>query len=57
MTPRSLILIGLLGETWDTIRNTIKTIRRIKPLTLQVSVVTPYPGTKLYDVAKSIATK
>jgi radical SAM superfamily enzyme YgiQ (UPF0313 family) len=46
------VLIGLLGETWDTVRNTIKTVRRIKPLTLQVSVVTPYPGTKLYEAAR-----
>lgn len=50
--PHMFVLIGLLGETWETIRNTIKTIKRIRPLTLQVSVVTPYPGTKLYDVAK-----
>jgi len=46
------MLIGLLGESWETVHNTIATIKRIKPLTLQVSIVTPYPGTKLYDVAK-----
>lgn len=50
--PHMFVLIGLLGETWETIRQTITTIKRLKPLTLQVSVVTPYPGTKLYDVAK-----
>jgi anaerobic magnesium-protoporphyrin IX monomethyl ester cyclase len=50
--PHMFVLIGLLGETWGTIRRTIETIKRIKPLTLQVSIVTPYPGTKLYDVAR-----
>lgn len=50
--PHMFLLIGLLGETWDTIHQTIETIKRIKPLTLQVSIVTPYPGTKLYDVAR-----
>ena len=46
--PHMFVLIGLIGETWDSIRGTIDTIRRIKPLTLQVAVVTPYPGTGLY---------
>lgn len=51
--PHMFILIGLLGESWDSINRTIETIRRIKPLTLQVSVVTPYPGTTLYNEAKA----
>jgi len=46
------VLIGLLGETRETIGNTIETIRRIKPLTLQVAIVTPYPGTELYETVK-----
>jgi radical SAM superfamily enzyme YgiQ (UPF0313 family) len=46
------VLIGLLGEAEDTIERTIETIRRIKPLTLQVAIVTPYPGTSLYEEAK-----
>ena len=46
------ILIGLNGESPDTIRNTIETIRKIKPLTLQVAVCTPYPGTPLFDQAR-----
>ncbi|MGQ9662662.1 MAG: hypothetical protein ACUVWX_10065, partial [Kiritimatiellia bacterium] len=50
--PHMFVLIGLLGETRDTIRRTIETIRRIRPLTLQVAVVTPYPGTPLFDEVK-----
>ncbi len=46
------ILIGLLGENWQTIHNTIKAIKRIKPLTIQVAIVTPYPGTGLFNEAK-----
>jgi anaerobic magnesium-protoporphyrin IX monomethyl ester cyclase len=47
------ILVGLLGETWETVQGSIRTIQRLKPLTLQVAVVTPYPGTGLYDQAKA----
>jgi radical SAM superfamily enzyme YgiQ (UPF0313 family)/peptidoglycan/xylan/chitin deacetylase (PgdA/CDA1 family) len=50
--PHMFMLIGLLGETWDTVQSTINTIQRIKPVTLQVAVVTPYPGTGLYDEIK-----
>jgi len=47
--PHMFMLVGLLGENWKTVNSTIKVIRRIKPVTLQVAVVTPYPGTGLYD--------
>jgi radical SAM superfamily enzyme YgiQ (UPF0313 family) len=50
--PHMFVLIGLLGETWESIRATIATIRRIQPLTLQVAIVTPYPGTGLYEEAR-----
>jgi anaerobic magnesium-protoporphyrin IX monomethyl ester cyclase len=46
------ILVGLLGETWNSVRKTIETVQRMKPLTLQVAVVTPYPGTGLFDQCK-----
>lgn len=52
MAAHLFILVGLLGETWKTIHSTIKTVERMKPLTLQVSVVTPYPGTGFYDSVK-----
>jgi radical SAM superfamily enzyme YgiQ (UPF0313 family) len=50
--PHMFVLIGLLGENRRTIVRTVETIRRIKPLTLQVAIVTPYPGTPLYEEAK-----
>jgi len=42
--PHMFVLIGLLGETRATIARTIETIRKIKPLTLQVAIVTPIPA-------------
>jgi radical SAM superfamily enzyme YgiQ (UPF0313 family) len=51
--PHMFVLIGLLGESWQTVGRTIETVRRIKPLTLQVAIVTPYPGTALYEEAKA----
>ncbi len=50
--PHMFMLIGLLGESWDTVNSSIKTIQQMKPVTLQVAVVTPYPGTGLYDEIK-----
>jgi radical SAM superfamily enzyme YgiQ (UPF0313 family) len=46
------LLVGLLGETWESVGKAIETVRRMKPLTLQVAVVTPYPGTGLFDQVK-----
>ena len=45
-------IIGLPGETRETIEKTRKFIKEIKPEQLQVSVVTPFPGTELYDWLK-----
>lgn len=42
-------IIGLPSETRETIEKTRKFIKEIKPEQLQVSVVTPFPGTELYE--------
>ena len=44
-------ILGLPGETQDTIRETIKFATRINPHTIQVSLAAPYPGTFLYKQA------
>ncbi|MGC1304062.1 MAG: hopanoid biosynthesis associated radical SAM protein HpnJ [Caulobacteraceae bacterium] len=44
-------IMGLPGETEETIRETIDWARRINPHTIQVSLAAPYPGTFLYDQA------
>ena len=45
-------ILGLPGETRETIRETIEFAREINPHTIQVSIAAPYPGTYLYNQAK-----
>ncbi len=44
-------ILGLPGETEQTIRETIQFAVDINPHTIQVSLAAPYPGTELYDQA------
>jgi radical SAM superfamily enzyme YgiQ (UPF0313 family) len=44
-------ILGLPGETTQTIRETIEFAKRINPHTIQVSLAAPYPGTFLYNQA------
>ncbi len=44
-------IMGLPGETQETIEETIKFATEINPHTLQVSLAAPYPGTFLYNQA------
>ncbi|QDH13699.1 hopanoid biosynthesis associated radical SAM protein HpnJ [Formicincola oecophyllae] len=44
-------IMGLPGETKDTIRETIEYAKAINPHTLQVSLAAPYPGTFLHKQA------
>lgn len=44
-------IVGLPGETRETIQETIEFAKRINPHTIQVSLAAPYPGTFLYKQA------
>jgi radical SAM superfamily enzyme YgiQ (UPF0313 family) len=44
-------ILGLPGETRETIQQTIAFAKEINPHTLQVSLAAPYPGTFLYKQA------
>jgi hopanoid biosynthesis associated radical SAM protein HpnJ len=44
-------ILGLPGETHETIRETIQYAVDINPHTIQVSLAAPYPGTELYSQA------
>ncbi|SEC25568.1 hopanoid biosynthesis associated radical SAM protein HpnJ [Burkholderia sp. WP9] len=44
-------ILGLPGETQDTIQKTIEYAKEINPHTIQVSLAAPYPGTRLYNEA------
>jgi hopanoid biosynthesis associated radical SAM protein HpnJ len=44
-------ILGLPGETRETIQKTIEFAKEINPHTIQVSLAAPYPGTTLYKQA------
>jgi hopanoid biosynthesis associated radical SAM protein HpnJ len=44
-------ILGLPGETQETIAKTIAFAKEMNPHTLQVSLAAPYPGTRLYQQA------
>ncbi len=44
-------IVGLPGETQETIKETIRFAKEINPHTLQVSLAAAYPGTRLYKEA------
>jgi hopanoid biosynthesis associated radical SAM protein HpnJ len=44
-------IVGLPGETRETLRETMRWAARINPHTIQVSLAAPYPGTFLYNQA------
>ena len=45
-------ILGLPGETRETIQATIRFAQEIDPDTIQVSLAAPYPGTELYRQAR-----
>jgi hopanoid biosynthesis associated radical SAM protein HpnJ len=52
ITIHGTFILGLPGESRETIRRTIEFAREINPHTIQVSIAAPYPGTYLYHQAK-----
>jgi len=45
-------IIGIPGETKETIKKTIKFVKKLNPSLAQFTICTPYPGTKLFKIAK-----
>jgi len=45
-------ILGLPGETRETIHETLEFAKEVNPHTIQVSLAAPYPGTFLYKQAK-----
>jgi len=52
ITIHGTFILGLPGETRETIEETIRFAREIDPHTIQVSLAAPYPGTALYEEAR-----
>jgi len=42
------LMLGMPGETDQTIRKTFSFVRKIKPSTVTYGIMTPYPGTEIY---------
>src|SRR5947208_6847414 len=51
LTIHGTFILGLPGETRETIEETIRFAREIDPHTIQVSLAAPYPGTALHKQA------
>jgi len=51
LTIHGTFILGLPGETLDTIEETINYAKELNPHTIQVSLAAPYPGTFLYKQA------
>jgi hopanoid biosynthesis associated radical SAM protein HpnJ len=45
-------IVGLPGETMETIEESIRFAREMNPETIQVSLASPYPGTHFYEYVK-----
>jgi len=52
LTIHADFILGLPGETRESIRNTINFAKELDAETIQVSLAHAYPGTELYDFAK-----
>jgi hopanoid biosynthesis associated radical SAM protein HpnJ len=51
ITVHGTFILGLPGETKETIQETIQFAREVNPHTIQVSIAAPYPGTELHRQA------
>lgn len=52
ISASAAFMIGLPGETWDTVKKTLQLALEIEPDVAQFTITTPYPGTRLYDYVK-----
>jgi radical SAM superfamily enzyme YgiQ (UPF0313 family) len=52
ITNTAHIIIGLPGETWNTVNVTLNSLIRLNPTFLNVYSPVPYPGTLLFEQAK-----
>lgn len=52
LNPSASFMLGLPGENWKTIKETLQFAIKLDPVRAQFVITTPYPGTKLYDYVK-----
>jgi len=53
LTIHADFIVGLPGESRESIRKTIDFAKKLDTETIQVSIAHPYPGTEFYDYAKT----
>ncbi len=53
LTIHGDFIVGLPGETRDSIRRTVDFAKELDTETIQVSIAHPYPGTEFYDYVKN----
>jgi anaerobic magnesium-protoporphyrin IX monomethyl ester cyclase len=46
-------ILGLPGESWATVRSSLEFLRRTRPHSVQTAILSPYPGTPLYEQLKA----
>jgi len=52
IVPTVNVIIGLPGDTWKSIENTLKVLFKLHLDSVQFNMVTPYPGTKFFEDAE-----
>ena len=49
-------ILGLPGENWDTVHETIGFVKQTLPNSAEFNVAVPYPGTKLYEMVYGVTS-
>jgi len=52
MDTHAHCMLGVPGETWETINETIKFVKKIDPTIVTFGICTPYPGTELFRMVE-----
>ncbi|MHA1267594.1 MAG: B12-binding domain-containing radical SAM protein [Candidatus Helarchaeota archaeon] len=56
LDTRAFIIYGLPGETEDKARETLSLLKELDPDYANVYIYTPFPGTELFEIAKTMGT-
>jgi radical SAM superfamily enzyme YgiQ (UPF0313 family) len=54
LSTHAHMMLGMPGETKETINESIKFVKKIKPQVVTFGVMIPYPGTQIYEEVKKL---
>lgn len=57
MKIRLFFIAGLPGQTWNSHVKTMQFINEVKPTTIDISTLVPYPGSPYYDSPEKFGIK